>query len=125
MNEDRVTGLNTRWKRVEVVGMRRARIVRGEESCECGFLLPAAKAGRIDMVGLAARSGFRLETSPNGDDIFRFSFDPVGIRQRKPAFVIGRGLQVEDAPGESVRRDVLKSVFIDAFVTEPTQRQDC
>ena len=56
------------------------------------------------MVGLAARSRFRLETSPNGDDIFSFSFDPVGIRQGEAAFVVGRGLQVEDAPGESIRR---------------------
>ena len=75
------------------------------------------------MIDLSAGRGLRFETRANGDDVFRLSVDAIGIGHHKPAFVIGRGFEIENASGKSIRGDVLKSVLVDAFVTDAEKRQ--
>src|SRR5438876_11047240 len=123
MNQDRVAWLHARRKRIEVVGVRRAGEIRGEQSGECRLLLLSVISGRIDVIYLSAGRGLRFETRANGDDVFRLSVNAIGIGHHKPALVIGRGFEIENASGKSIRRDVLKSVLVVAFVTDLAKRQ--
>src|SRR5207249_1042739 len=72
----------------------------------------AVVARRIDVIGLSAGSGLRLEARANRNDAFRLAIDAVRIRHHKAALVIGRGFKIEDASRESIRRDVLQRVLV-------------
>ena len=75
------------------------------------------------MIDLSAACRLRLKTRADRDDVFGLPVNAIGIGYHKPAFVIGGGLEVEYASGKSIRRDVLKSVLVDAFITDAKQRQ--
>ncbi len=57
------------------------------------------------------------------DDVLGLAVDAIGIGQHQAAFVIGPRLQIEDAPGEHVRHDVLERIFVDPLVIQAQQRQ--
>ena len=75
------------------------------------------------MVDLAARCGFRFEARANRDDVLGFTLYAIGILHHKPAFVVGRGLKLEDASGKPIGRNVLQGVLVDPLVPDAQQRQ--
>ena len=76
------------------------------------------------MIDLAARGRLRLGARAHRDDRARvLPLDAVGIGQHEARFVLGAGLEIEDAAGKHVRRHVLERVLVDALVADAQQRQ--
>jgi hypothetical protein len=121
--EDRVARLYARWVGVEVVGVRGAGVVRGQQSGERGLLSLPLKVGRIHVVDVAARRRHRFGARAHRHDAFGTSRDAIRIRQHEPRFIRSCRLELEEAAGEAVRRDVLQRVLVDALVADAKQRR--
>jgi hypothetical protein len=121
--QDRVAGLHARRERVEVVGVGRSRVIRREQSGECRLLAFAFVVRRIDVVDLAASGRPRFRPRPHRHGALGAAAHAVRIGQQETAFVLSAGLELEDASGEPVRRDVLQRVLVDALVADAQQRE--
>ena len=114
-----------------MIGLIRAHVVGGHQTGERRLLLGAFVAERIDVIDVAALGGLRLLARAHGDGFFRVALHAIGIGKNEAAFVFGVGLQIEDAAGKHVGRDVIvvvvrsfaRSAAGDGFVLQTQKRK--
>ena len=131
MNQDDVAGLNARRHGVGMIGLVRTHKVSGEQASECRLLLGSLIAERVHVIDVAAGGGLRFAAGANGHGLFRLSFDAVRIGENEMAFVIDAGIEIKNAAGKHVRRDIaviMPAAFArhsaeDLFVLEAEKRE--